>query len=319
MGNHFTQFCKALKKTGQRNALIIGCLFLFVKAAAQPVLKENSFLIKPGFKIGDSKTYLITEETKNELGKIKSTNEFKVRLTIEDTANGYTIAYKMEMLKTTNRNLTLSSVIAKISDQLVFVYRMNREGFVTDILNLREATGKVLRSLDSLVKAESFSKQDATLNSVLRQKLLEPAGIQICLESLMMFNNAYIHTEFRKQKDFVHAVRFTILNVPTIPGTLIKEFRKVNTQENYAEISMDFKGNRDSAAKYNAPVFQQVYTGLKGNPYKTTNLPAEMRNDFEREYEINISDGWPRRISDKSVEFYFEKITKKTIITITDN
>jgi hypothetical protein len=159
---------------------------------------------------------------------------------------------------------------------------MNREGFVTDILNLNDTRRKVIHSLDSLGKTESFSKQDATINSILRQKLLEPEGIQICLGSLMMFNNAYIHTEFRRQKDFVHANRYTIFNEPTIPGTLIKEFKNVNTQENYAQVSMDFKGNRDSAAKYNAPAFQQVYTGLKGNPYKATSLPAEMRNDFER-------------------------------------
>jgi hypothetical protein len=76
-----------------------------LKAPAQPVIKENSFLIKPGFKIGDSKTYLVTEEIKNELGRIKSTSQFKIRITIEDTTNGYTISYKMEMLKTTNKNL----------------------------------------------------------------------------------------------------------------------------------------------------------------------------------------------------------------------
>jgi len=312
MGYQLAQFYRAF-------ILFFGCLFLFVTAAAQPVIKENSFLVKPGFRIGDSKTYLVTEETKNELGRIKSTNQFKVTISIQDTAKGYTISYKMELLKTTNRNLTLSSVVAKISNNLVLVYKMNKEGFVTRIVNLREAREKLIRSLDSLVKIESFNKHDATLNSVLRQTLSEPGGIQICLESLMIFNNAYIHNEFRKQKDFVPAERYTIFNVPTIPGTLIKEFKKLNAQENYAQVSLDFKGNRDSAAKYNAPLFQQVYTGLKGKPYKAANLPAEMRNDFEREYDINISDGWPRRIYDRSVEFYFEKITKKTTITIADN
>ena len=201
MRYQFAQFHKAIKQTCPRKILVIVCLFLFVKSAAQPVMKENNFLVKPGFKIGESKTYLVTEETKNELGRIKSTNQFKVTISIQDTTKDYTISYKMELLKTTNRNLTLSSVVAKMSNNLVFIYKMNKEGFLTDILNLKDATKKVISSLDSLSKAESFSKQDATLNSVLRQKLLEPGGIQICLESLMIFNNAYIHTEFRMQKD----------------------------------------------------------------------------------------------------------------------
>ena len=304
-----------------RRILFTILCFFTLAVVSQPVLRGNSVLIKPGFKNGDIKTYLVSVETRNGevMNATKSNSQFKINFTVLDTVNGFTLSYKVETINTTNKNSTLASVVAKISNNLNFLYKINKNGIVTDLINIRELQKKLIRSLDSLEKTEIFNKQDQTLNSHLRAKLESPEGVEVCLTPLMLFNNIFNQPEFRNQKEFIHAYKFNILGRPLIPGTLINELDKINTNENYAKVAMNFKGNRDSAAQYNAQLFQQIYTDLKGKPYKSANLPSEKRDDFDREYEVMLLDGWPRKIYHKGIEFYFEKITTKIIITLVDN
>lgn len=298
-----------------KHLLFLACFFLNLYSHAQPIATVNSLQIRPGFSIGDSKTFLVREESKTDgwgdRGKSKS--EFKIKFSVLDTTKGYTIEYTVETLKATNKHMTLHSLVAKITDKIRFVYRIGPLGWVDSLLNLVEVQKQILTALDS-VSTMNTNEVDGTLIYHLREALKKPEGIQICVEPLMIFNNAFNQSAFRMQKDYIAANRYDIFNKPLIPGVIIAELKAIKKDENLALVTMDFKGNRDSAAKYMAPVFQQIYASLKGKAYNNSNLPTEMRNDFFREYDIILSSGWPKRIHNKSIVFYMEKITTNTSI-----
>src|SRR5688500_8563986 len=73
---------------------------------AQTLLTDSSLIIRPKFKHGETKTYFVNEKYTIEtspLFPVKAEHDFKVTFTILDTTNGYTILYKTELIKTTNK------------------------------------------------------------------------------------------------------------------------------------------------------------------------------------------------------------------------
>ncbi len=47
--------------------------------------------------------------------------------------------------------------------------------------------------------------------------------------------------------------------------------------------------------------------------------PSEMQNDFQRNYEVMLHSGWPAIITDKAIEFYLQRVTYKTKMTLIEN
>jgi hypothetical protein len=132
----------------------------------------------------------------------------------------------------------------------------------------------------------------------------------------MLFNNLFHQSEFRRSKDFTAAYSVGIWYERKIPGVAITQLKNIRIEENYAKVKLDFRGNRDSSARKYAPTFQAIYTSLQGKPLETAGMPTEMRNDFEREYEIMLGSGWPRKIYNKSIQFYLDKITTTTTMVL---
>ncbi|HET6993385.1 MAG TPA: hypothetical protein VFI06_00320 [Chitinophagaceae bacterium] len=280
---------------------------------------DSSLLIRPHFKFGETKTYLVTEEMKaGELLPAKSTSLFRVSFSVLDTTGGFTIAYTVKLLKTTNTRLVLSSVVARISDNIQFIYKVGKDGWVTHLVNDFDVQKKLIMSLDSLVKQENYQGNDMILMYHLLKGLIKKDGVAICLAPLMLFNNIFRQAEFRRSKDFTAGHGMSILNERKLPGVLITQLKSIRREENYAKVKLDFKANRDSSAEKFIPAFQEIYISLMGKPFKTADLPKEMRrDDFESEYEIMLEEGWPRKISDRTVQFYLDRFaTKMTMILV---
>jgi hypothetical protein len=294
------------------------CCFIFFISYSQPVIDGNSILLKPGFSVGESKTYLVKEEVKSDewVGAVKAENQFKVTFKVLDTIEGHSLLYTVETIRTTNKKGSLLSVIAKISHNIKLVYSIDRSGRTTHLFNLEDVRAHLLRSLDSITNVENFSDLDQALISYLREALKKPEGPEICLAPLIIFNNAFNQPLFRDRKDYTVAMRYNILNEPLIPGVEITECKTIDKANNIAKVNLNFHGDRDSAAKYNAPLFQQIYKSAFGRTFNKGNLPSQMRNDFERHYEIMLSDGWPKNIYDKSIEFYVQKVIRKISIEL---
>jgi hypothetical protein len=297
--------------------VFISC-FLSVICLGNP-FNDSSLLIRPAFKIGETKTYLVTEVMKSgEILPSKSTNQFRVSFSVLDTAGGYTIAYSVRLLKTSNTRLLLSSVVARISDNMQFIYKDGKDGWVTNLFNILDVQKQLVRSLDSLVKLENYEEDEMKLIYHLLIALIKKDGVAICLSPLMMFNNLFFQSEFRKSKDFTATHGLNIWYEKQVPGVLITQLKKIRTEENYAKVKLDFQGNRDSSAQRFIPAFQEIYTSLKGKPFKTADLPSQMRNDFEREYEIMLSGNWPRKIYNKSIQFFLDRMTTTTTMVLVD-
>jgi hypothetical protein len=302
-----------------RKLFFIHYYFAALVSYAQPVITDSSLLIKPGFNPGETKTYLVTEESKTGPPILKASNQFKISFTVLDTIKGYTIVYKVKTIKTTNKRSTLESIVAKISNNIQLVYKIGSQGWATDLFNIEEIRKQLIRALDSVTLAENFHKRDRILISHLRESLEKIDGVQICLGPLMIFNNVFRQAEFHNRRGYGFARRFDIFNQPQLPGVLMTELKRINWQDNTALVIMNFKGNQDSAAKSNAPYFQKIYSSIKGKSFNTANLPTKMRNDFERKYDIILSSAWPKKIFDKDTKVYLGKVTKKTLMILTDD
>jgi hypothetical protein len=168
------------------------------------------------------------------------------------------------------------------------------------------------------VKLESYEETEMKLIYHLLINLIKKDGVEICLSPLRMFNNLFHQSEFRRSKDFTAANGLNIWYEKQVPGVLITQLKKIRTEGNYAKVKLDFQGNRDSSAQRFIPAFQEIYTSLQGKPFKTADLPAQMRNDFEREYEIILDGNWPSKIYNKSIQFFLVKMTTTTTMVLVD-
>jgi hypothetical protein len=290
---------------------ILFILFYFT-SFSQTLLTDSSLIIRPKFKQGETETYLVNEKYTIETGTlspIKAEHDFKVTFTILDTTNGYTILYKTELIKTTNKRFLSESTKAELINGLNLTYKINKDGWIISLPDYRREQSKVIRKLDSIITEKELKKDDRLLLSLLRKSLAEMDGLEICLSSLILFDDIFTKPMFRDRKDY-HAMRtMNIFYQPHFPGTAILELQKNKNQTASSTVKIDFIGNRDSAAKYMTPFYQESYIAFKDKPMKSA--PMEMKYTFNRKYEISHPSGYPLKIYSKQVEFYLLKTVRQ--------
>jgi len=291
-------------------AKLFTILFILVYSASfgQTLLTDSSLIIRPKFKQGETKTYFVNEKYAIESSPVlpvKAEHDFKIYFTILDTTNGYTILYKTELIKTSNKRYSLESTKAELINGLNLTYKMSKDGWIISLPDYRREQSKLIRKLDSIVVEKKLKKDDRLSLSILRKNLAKNDGLEICLSPFILFNDIFTKPMFRDRKDY-HAMRtMNIFYQPHFPGTAILELQKSKNQSVSSIVTFDFIGNRDSAAKYITPFYQESYIAFKGKPMNS--VPTEMKYTVNRKYEISHPNGYPLEIYSKQVEFYLQK------------
>jgi hypothetical protein len=295
------------------------CFFALI-SSAQSIVTDTSVIIKPFFILGETRTYLVTEDCKIESGllfPVNAESQYKIVFKILDTAKGYTISYSVQTIKTSNKRWAMESLKAKVSDNINFIYRLSRDGWVVDLFNFNRTKRQLLNRLDSVAAIEKFSEIDQKGIKYLRRDIENGRAVEGFMKPLMLFNDLFTKPPFRNRKDFVAVNRWDIFYQAELPGVMILELKDANKKTGIANVAVDFIGNRDSMAKYANLAFQEVYSDLTGKPMKYQ--PAEAKNDFKRDYTVMLDTGWPILITNKVIEFYLQRITYKTKITLVRN
>lgn len=306
-------------KTDIKKIYILFFLFLYFNSFAQPIVTDTSLVVRPYFALGETKTYLVTEDSRIDFGPmipVKAESVFRITFKVLDTTKGYKILYLAETIMTSNKRWALESFKAKVSDHVSFTFKINKEGWI-DSFSFNKTRRQLLQSFDSIAANEKFSESDQIGVSLLRKDLENGKAVEGFMKPLMLFNDLFTKQVFRNRKDFVAANRWDIFYRPTLPGVMILELKDVNKTDSTANLTVSFVGNRDSMFKYANPVFQQIHTDLTGKPMKFQ--PSEMRNDFKRKYTIMLHSGWPVTIDNLETEFYQQKITYKTSMKLVEN
>lgn len=292
-------------------------LVLSLATFSQPEITDSSLILKPYFILGETRTYRVTQEYKMDsspIFPIKAESEFLISFHILDTTGGYTIEYSVKTVKASNQRWELESLKAAAIDGVTLLYTLTTKGWVINPRSYYHAKKKFINRVDSIINNRNFNEDERAAINFWRKHLETNTGLDNCLQPLLIFNDIFTKPAFRKRKDFTQAYRMDIFHQPRLPGVLVLELKKIDTKNNVAKISFDFVGNRDSAAKYFAPLYQTVHTQLKGKP--SNYQPSEMKNNSDRQYEIMLANGWPIKINSKEVEFYVEKVTYKTTMTL---
>ena len=288
--------------------------FIYSNCFSQTVLTDSSLIIRPKFNQGETKTYFVNEKYTIETGTlspVKAEHDFKISFTVLDTTNGYTILYKTELVKTTNKRYPLESTKAELINGLNLIYRISKDGWIISLPDYRREQSKLIKKLDSMVSKEELKKDEIFLLSLLRKNLTKNDGLEICLSPFILFNDIFTKPMFRDRKDY-HAMRtMNIFYQPHFPGTAILELKKSKDQSASSIVMFDFIGNRDSAAKYITRFYQEFYIAFKGKPMNSA--PTEMKYNVNRKYEIAHPSGYPLEIYSKQVEFYLQK----TVLQVT--
>ena len=290
------------------NLFTILFILVYSTSFSQTLLTDSSLIIKPKFEQGETKTYFVNEKytiENNPLMPVKAEHDFKVTFTILDTTNGYTILYKTELIKTTNKRYSLESTKAELVNGLNLTYKINKDGWIISLPDYRREQTKLIRKLDSIIAEKKLKKDDMLLLPILRKNLAKNDGLEICLSPFILFNDIFTKPMFRDRKDYHAMSTMNIFYQPHFPGTAILELQKSKNQSDNSIITFDFIGNRDSAAKYKTPFYQEYYIALKGKPMNS--VPTEMKYTFNRKYEISHPSGYPLEIYSKQVEFYLQK------------
>lgn len=289
-------------------------LLAYSKLFGQTLLTDSSLLIRPKFKTGETKTYFVNEKYTIQTGTlspVKAEHDFKISFTILDTANGYTILYKTELIKTINKRYSLESTKAELINGLNLTYKINKDGWIISLPDYRREQSKLIKKLDSIVNEKDLKKDDRILLSMLRKNLAKNDGLEICLSPFILFNDIFTKPMFRDRKDY-HAMRtMNIFYQPHFPGTAILELKKSKNQSASSIVTFDFIGNSDSAAKYIIPFYQESYIAFKGKPMNSA--LTEVKYYVNRKYDIAHPSGYPLEIYSKLVEFYLQK----TVIQVT--
>lgn len=295
------------------------CFFGLI-SSAQPIVTDTSVVIKPFFTLGETRTYLVTEDCKIESGllfPVNAESEYKIVFKILDTTKGYTISYSVQTIKTSNKRWAMESLKAKVSDNINFIYQLEREGWVVDLTNFYRTKRQLLNRLDSIAASEKFSESDQKGIGYLRRDIENGRAVERFMKPLMLFNDLFTKPPFRNRKDFVATNRWNIFYQAKLPGVMILELKDVNRKEGIANVGVDFIGNRDSMAKYVNLAFREVYSDISGKPMKYQ--PSEAKNDFKRDYTVMLDTGWPVLITNKEIEFYLQRIVYKTKMTLIRN
>lgn len=296
---------------------IILFLFFNYTGFAQTILTDSSLLIKPGFNKGDVKTYLVNEIATIEsspLFPVKSENDFKITFHVLDTTNGYTIQYKSELVRSTNKRYIRESLKAQLINGINLIYRLNKDGWVIELPNYMSEKERVIKKLDSILNKEELKKDDQAIAAKIRNVLEKDNGLEICLGPLLLFNDIYTKPIFRYRQDYHPMSTMNIFYRSQIPGTAILELLRKKDQTNSSTVTIDFTANRDSAAKYMTPSYQEAYMAIKGKPMKSS--ITEMKISYNRKYEVEHPSGTLIEISDKHVEFYLARTVRKTIMKL---
>ena len=290
-----------------------------LNSSTQPVITDSSLIIKPYFTPGESKTYLVTEECRMNFSfllPVTTESQYKITFKVLDTTQGYSILYSVQTVKTSNKRMPLESFKAKMANNINFVYKLNKQGWVVDLSSFNETRQHLINAVDSLVAVEQLSERDRKAINYIRKDLEDDRAVEGFLKPLLLFNDIFTKPMFRNHKDYHAASRMNIFYKPTVPGTMIQELKEMNKKDSGAQVSVDFIGNPASMAKYANPIYQEVYEYISGKPLKDS--PAEIRNDSQRNYEVMLQSGWPAKIHDKLILVYIQKLTYQTIMILQD-
>lgn len=275
---------------------------------AQPLVTEKSVQVRPLFKLGENKSYLVKVESKMDdppAVYARSEENYRVSFAVLDTTEGYTIAYEIHTLNVTNKRWTLQTVKAQIVNGLRLVYKLDRQGKMLSYGNLRRFDVQLIDALDSITSANSYSSLDSSVIQEFRRELYTATGLEECLQPMLFFNSVFRSTPFRSPTDYTAEEKITMFGEAIgVPGVSATSVQKIDRDNDRARLSIQFKGNPDSAAKIVNPVFAESYKEISNKDYKGY-VPSECRNDYERQYEIELSSGWPLRMTNRTILKYF--------------
>jgi hypothetical protein len=301
-----------------KKILLVLFLARAIVSLAQPVASEKSVLVKPGFSAGDIRSYEVKMDSKIEdPPKVysKSEEEYQVSFTILDTAGGYTIKYDQHTVNCTPKRWELRWAISQISNGISVIYKMNRQGYIVNYEGFRRLQVQLINALDSLTANHNFSSIDSSVLQNLRAQLYTAEGVEKCLQPLVLFNELFNKPAFRSPDDYSAAVSTNLFFEPYLPGIMITGLKKLNAQQNTAEVKLEFSAQPDSAAKKMTPVFREAYQQVAGKNYKGY-IPQQWETGFEREIEIELLTGWPLEIKNKATDRYLVRTVYKTTMKL---
>lgn len=296
-------------------------LLCTIGLSAQPIVAERSVTVLPFFKLGETKTYRVKVESKMEdPPKVygRSEENYLVRFTVLDTVRVYTILYQLETVDVKTKNWLLPSLTGRISNGISLLYKIDHNGRIIYYNSFQRVNLHLVKGLDSLMQAGFVLPEDTAFAKQVRQQLSTVAGVSTCMEPFIFFNSVFTSYPYRKPTDYRIAERVTLFDEPIgVPGVLQTTLEKTNLQDSTAELKSVFHGDRDSAAKAVTPVFLQTYEAVTGKKYKDY-VPIESRNDSEREFKVRLSDGWPIKITDRTINYYLFRYVYKTTMELVE-
>jgi len=290
-------------------------LLIFASLIYKPLYSQN-LLIKPNFSIGDSLSYIVSEEEKTSslIVLSKGKHQFEVKFLILDTSNGYTINFTTKLIKPIGKKFVIESTLDKLRDGINLTYKLNNSGWLIDIVSYRNNQLKAVAMLDSIAVSTDLSRKELGSLQYLRNQLEKPDGLQLLLGPIILFNQIYLNRPFRNQKDYYPSSLVNIFYQPQITGTGISKLNKIDIQSGMANVSIDFIANRDSAAKVIIPMYKELLYEMTG---KMPKLSLEnVKCEFHSQYEVEISKGYPQHIFKRQVIVYGDKSISETNMEI---
>jgi hypothetical protein len=187
---------------------------------------------------------------------------------------------------------------------------MNREGQIISYKDTNHVKGKLIKALDSIEKDAVRPTVVSRSIEWMRSQLHTTDGMELCLKPMVLFNTTFSNPSFRSSRDYSSSFLVNMFGEPRLPGVSVTSIKKKDSKLNTARLQLDFIGHRDSAAKYFTPFFLDLYNTLGGKQYKGY-VPTEMKNNFEREYDVDLKTGIPNEITDKRLEYYLVRMVLK--------
>lgn len=298
-----------------RGLIFFIIVFLTTKSSAQKSWTDK-FTVKTTFEIGQIKTYQVSEFFKidnilfGDRYEVESTVSFQV---IDSANGGYWIIYNVTTNATKQHKDSSAYFIGMLLDGInLYIYAKNGQ-FQLDSTIYFYTKEKVADELDSISTQYAFGKTNKKIIQNLKSKLKEDAGLGFLLAPLMLFEEYYSSSEYKKFRTTKNGQSQDILKKQLFNGEISQELKSI-AKDSIVNLDRVFIAHPVSAAQYHKSIYEPI---LAENNIKRGRAfwPPEMRYLSNYAFYSQPSETFPKSLYKKVVsEYIFRTVLKIEMI-----
>jgi hypothetical protein len=272
-------------------------ILLSIEGPAQNITTDTSTTFFPNFKKGEKKTFKVVEESKiYNMGFVakQSTSSYEMKMEVlDDSASFFIIQLDLKTVSSKSNKLEMNNLIAQIRNGLRLKYKIDKKGFLMDMVNFKEVHHHLSKAFDSLSVIEHYDSFNQAFVDQYKTLLNTASGIlDTYLKPMTLYHTPYGAELVYKKPVYKASASLNAFNGKDIPNVVILELKELNSSKDFAQLRYDQITNKKLAALITSDKISEITKNITGEDLDKDELPDEVNLKDHNQFDMEISSGW---------------------------